>query len=65
MKSAHYHAFSVGQVLSPFFCSFFFYRQLLPYGRADLTASASLQPIRSSSLQLHGLRPCRYGNLDS
>jgi hypothetical protein len=41
------------------------YRHFLPSGRADLTASASLQPIRSSSLQLHGLRPCRYSNLDS
>jgi len=26
----------------------------LPFGRADLTASASLQPNRSSSLQLMG-----------
>jgi hypothetical protein len=40
-------------------------RHFLPSGRADLTASASLQPIRGSLLQLHGLRPCRYSNLDS
>jgi hypothetical protein len=41
-----------------------FYRHFLPFGRADFTASASLQPIRGRSLQLHGLRPHRYGNLD-
>ena len=29
-------------------------RHLLPSGRADLTTSASLQPIRSRSLQLMG-----------
>jgi hypothetical protein len=48
-----------------FFLVPFFYRHFLPFGRADLTASASLHPIRSSSLQLHGLRPRRYSNLGS
>ncbi len=38
-------------------------RHFLPFGRADLTSSASLQPIRCSSLQLHGLRPRRCSNL--
>ncbi len=37
----------------------------LTYGRVDLTASASLQPIRSRFLQLHGPPPCIHGNLNS
>jgi len=41
------------------------HRHFLPFGRADLTASASLLPIRGSSLQLHGPLPRRYSNLDS
>jgi hypothetical protein len=45
--------------------NFIIRRHFLPYGRADLTASASLQPIHSSSLQLHGLLPRRFSNLDS
>jgi hypothetical protein len=40
-------------------------RHFLPFGRADLTTSASLQPIRGGQPQLHGLRPRRYSNLDS
>jgi hypothetical protein len=36
-----------------------------PSGRANITTSASLQPIRGSSLQLHGPLPCRCSNLDS
>jgi len=34
----------------------FYYRQLLPYRRADLTASALLQGIRGEGPQLHTLR---------
>ena len=34
----------------------FYYRQLLPYRRADLTASALLQGIRGEGTQLHTLR---------
>jgi hypothetical protein len=48
-----------------FECLFSFNRHFFLFGRADLTASASLQPIRSRSLQLHGLLPRRYRNLDS
>jgi hypothetical protein len=43
--------------------NFILSRHFLPFGRADLTASASLQPIRSRSLQLYGLPPRRYSNL--
>ncbi|MGB6866884.1 MAG: hypothetical protein WBE11_14440, partial [Candidatus Aminicenantaceae bacterium] len=38
-------------------------QHLLPFGRTDLTASASLQLIRGSSLQLHEPLPRRYCNL--
>jgi len=31
-------------------------RHFLPFGRADLTASAALQPIRGGRPQLHGPR---------
>ena len=34
-------------------------------GRADLTAPASLQPIRCRQLLSHGLRPRRVSNLDA
>ena len=34
-------------------------RHFLPFGRTDLTTSASLQPICGSSLQLHGPLPSR------
>jgi hypothetical protein len=34
-----------------------------PFGRTNLTASVSLQPIRGSSLQLHELLPHRYSNI--
>jgi len=34
---------------------FIYYQQFLPFGRADLTASAVLQPIRGEGPQLHGL----------
>jgi len=33
-----------------------YYRQLFPFGRADLTASALLQGIRGEGPQLHTLR---------
>jgi hypothetical protein len=45
--------------------NFIISRHFLPYGRADLTASAALRPIRGGLPQLHELRPYRYGNLDS
>jgi hypothetical protein len=38
------------------------HQQFLPYGRADLTASASLQPIRGIQIQLHGPLPCPSSN---
>jgi hypothetical protein len=41
-----------------------FHQHFLPNGRADLTASTSLQPIRSSVLQLHGLLLRHCSNLD-
>jgi len=34
----------------------FYYRQLLPYRQANLTASALLQGIRGEGPQLHTLR---------
>jgi len=34
---------------------FIYYQQFSPYRRADLTASASLQPIRGEGPQLHAL----------
>jgi hypothetical protein len=40
-------------------------RHFLPYGRTNLTTSASLQPIRGSLLQLHGLLLRSCGNLGS
>jgi len=40
-------------------------RHFLPFGRTDLTTSASLQPIRGSSLQLRGPLPCRCSDLNS
>jgi hypothetical protein len=36
--------------------SFTHNRLFLPFGRADLTASAALQPIRGGRPQLHGPR---------
>jgi hypothetical protein len=39
---------------------FKYHQHFFPFGRADLTASASLQPIRGSSLQLHRLLPCQH-----
>ena len=44
---------------------FLFNRHFLPYRRANLTTTASSQPIRGSSLQLHGPLPLRWSNLDS
>jgi hypothetical protein len=44
---------------------FFLLSAVFPFGRADLTASAALQPIRSSLLQLHESLPCRFSNLGS
>jgi hypothetical protein len=38
-------------------------RYFFPFGRANLTASASLQPIRGIHIQLHVLLPCRHSNL--
>jgi hypothetical protein len=35
-----------------------------PSWQADLTVSASLQPIRGGRPQLHGPTPCIYGKLD-
>jgi hypothetical protein len=40
------------------------YRHLLPSGPANLTASASLQPIRGMHIQLHGPLHRRCSNLD-
>jgi len=40
------------------------YRHLLPSGPANLTASASLQPIRGIHIQLHGPLHRRCSNLN-
>ena len=45
--------------------SFIYNRHFLPFGRADLTASASLRPIRGGEPQLHGPMPRIYSKLDS
>jgi len=44
---------------------FIYYQQFLPYRRADLTASASLQRIRGEGPQLHVLCLASAASLDS
>jgi hypothetical protein len=45
--------------------SFYIHRHFLPFGRADLSTSASLWPIRGIQIQHHGPLPCRCSNLNS
>jgi hypothetical protein len=39
------------------------FRHFFPFGRANLTTSASLWPIRGIQIQLYGPLPCRCSNL--
>jgi hypothetical protein len=41
----------------------YLHRHFFPFGRANLTTSSLLQPIRSIQIQLHGPLACRCSNL--